>query len=107
MYVPSLERRLPGKQERGQEPLIPFLAPSDGDQVHARRVALVEYDQWHPIKSHGCHRPTGLARYLSPKDTLRELRNDLDLNPLRDRADFKALLVNPSGKAAPAAEAPK
>ena len=46
-------------------------------------------------------RAKGIAALLSPKDTLNELLTDADLNPIRDRPDFKAIVA----KVAPGAMA--
>ena len=61
--------------------------------IHLRRIAADGYFK---------PKARGILGLLSGKDTLDELRTDVDLNPLRGRSGFKALLEKLSGVAAQA-----
>ena len=71
----------------------------DAMQRTRRADQAMGYLQKIAAKNYFHARPKGLAGALV-KDTLSELLTDPDLNPLRDRADFKALAATEQAKAA-------
>ena len=56
---------------------------ADQAMAYLRQIAAKNYFQ---------ARATGFRAMMSPRDTLKELCDDADLKPLRDRPDFQALL---------------
>ncbi len=79
-------------------------ATADADERIRRSDRAMEYLRRIAAQGYFKPGPQGfLARLTGAKDTLRELRTDADLDPLRSRPDFRKLLADLERPAAPSA----